>query len=106
MGHALVPLDEALARVAVDISGRGHADIDLGISGIAIADLPGDLVRHFLVSFAVEAHITLHVQVLAGVNAHHKAEASFKALGKALRDATEIDPRASTQVPSTKGRLK
>ena len=105
MGHALVPLDEALARVAVDVSGRGHAVVDLGISGTTIADLPGDLVRHFLESFAVEARVTLHVHVLHGVNAHHKAEASFKALAKALRDAVEIDPRSDRAVPSTKGTL-
>lgn len=103
MGHALVPLDEALARVAVDVSGRGYAVVDLGISGTTIADLPGDLVRHFLESFAVEARITLHVETLRGVNAHHKAEAAFKGLAKALRDAVEIDPRGGTAPPSTKG---
>jgi len=105
MGHALVPLDEALARVAMDISGRGHAVIELGVSGTTIGDLPGDLVRHFLQSFATEARITLHVTVLAGVNAHHKVEASFKALAKAMRDATELDPRAAASVPSTKGTI-
>jgi imidazoleglycerol-phosphate dehydratase len=105
MGHALVPLDEALARVSLDISGRGFAVIDLGISEVTIAELPGDLVRHFLQSFATEAHITLHATVLAGVNAHHRAEATFKALAKALRDAVELDPRATDQVPSTKGTI-
>lgn len=105
MGHALVPLDEALARVAMDISGRGHAVIELGVSGTTIGDLPGDLVRHFLQSFATEARITLHVTVLAGVNAHHKVEASFKALAKAMRDAIELDPRAAASVPSTKGTI-
>ena len=103
MGHALTPLDETLARVALDISGRGYAVVDLGISGTTIADLPGDLVRHFLESFAVEARFTLHVHVLHGVNAHHKAEAAFKGLAKALRDAVEIDPRAGGNTPSTKG---
>jgi imidazoleglycerol-phosphate dehydratase len=105
MGHALVPLDEALSRVALDISGRGHGAINLGVSGTDIGDLPGDLVRHFLESFATEARVTLHVMVLEGVNAHHKAEASFKALAKAMRDAVEIDPRASKEVPSTKGTI-
>jgi imidazoleglycerol-phosphate dehydratase len=105
MGHALVPLDEALARVALDISGRGHAVIELGVSGTTIGDLPGDLVRHFLQSFATEARITLHVTVLAGVNAHHKVEAAFKALAKAIRDATELDERAAASVPSTKGTI-
>lgn len=105
MGHALVPLDEALAQVAIDLSGRGYAQVDLGISGVTIADLPGDLVRHFLESFAIEARVTLHVKVLAGVNAHHKAEAAFKALAKAIRDAIEVDDRATGQVPSTKGTI-
>ena len=105
MGHALVPLDEALARVALDISGRGFAAIELDISGTTIGDLPGDLVRHFLASFATEAHVTLHATVLAGVNAHHKAEATFKALAKAMRDAVELDPRAPKSVPSTKGTI-
>ena len=105
MGHALVPLDEALSRVALDISGRGFAAIELDLSGTTVGDLPGDLVRHFLASFAMEARITLHVNVLAGVNAHHKAEATFKALAKAVRDAVEIDPRAPQTVPSTKGTL-
>ncbi|MEX2431215.1 MAG: imidazoleglycerol-phosphate dehydratase HisB [Dehalococcoidia bacterium] len=104
MGHALVPLDEALAQVALDISGRGYGVIELGISGTDIGGLPGDLVRHFLQSFAVEARITLHVTVLTGVNAHHRAEAAFKALARALRDAVELDPRSS-QVPSTKGTI-
>jgi len=105
MGHALVPLDEALSRVALDISGRGYAVIDLGVSGMDIGGLPGDLVRHFLESFATEARIGLHATVMAGVNGHHKIEATFKALAKALKDAVEIDPRAATQVPSTKGTI-
>jgi imidazoleglycerol-phosphate dehydratase len=105
MGHALVPLDEALSRVALDISGRGYAVIDLGVSGMDIGGLPGDLVRHFLESFATEARIGLHATVMAGVNGHHKIEATFKALAKALKDAVEIDPRAATHVPSTKGTI-
>jgi imidazoleglycerol-phosphate dehydratase len=105
MGHALVPLDEALAQVAIDFSGRGFASVELGISTMSIADLPGDLVRHFLQTLAVEARITLHVKLLSGVNAHHMAEAAFKALAKALRDAVELDPRAGQQVPSTKGTI-
>ncbi|MDA1036071.1 MAG: imidazoleglycerol-phosphate dehydratase, partial [Chloroflexi bacterium] len=100
MGHALVPLDEALSRVVIDISGRGYSTIDLGVTGVDIAGLPGDLVRHFLESFAAEARITLHATVMSGINAHHKVEATFKALAKALRDATEIDPRAGAQGPS------
>jgi imidazoleglycerol-phosphate dehydratase len=105
MGHALVPLDEALARVAVDISGRGYSVIEIGVSGVSIADLPGDMVRHFLESFASEARITLHATIISGINAHHKVEAVFKGLAKALRDATELDPRAEGRVPSTKGSI-
>jgi imidazoleglycerol-phosphate dehydratase len=105
MGHAIVPLDEALSRVVLDISGRPYATVDLGVSGEDIDGLPGDLVRHFLESFATEARISLHATVLAGVNAHHKIEATFKALARALRDAVEIDERASGQVPSTKGTI-
>lgn len=105
MGHAIVPLDEALSRVALDISGRGYAVIDLGVSGVDIAGLPGDLVRHFLEAFAIESRMSLHATVLAGVNPHHKIEATFKALARALRDAVEIDPRAAQQVPSTKGTI-
>jgi imidazoleglycerol-phosphate dehydratase len=105
MGHAIVPLDEALSRVVLDISGRPYAAVDLGVSGEDIDGLPGDLVRHFLESFATEARISLHATVLTGVNAHHKIEATFKALARALRDAIEIDNRASGQVPSTKGSI-
>ncbi len=105
MGWALVPLDEALALVALDISGRGYAALELGISEKTIGDLPGDLVRHFLYSFAVEARVTLHVKVLSGVNPHHMAEASFKALARAMRQAVELDPQSSGTVPSTKGTI-
>ena len=100
-----MPLDEALSRVALDISGRPYATINLGVSGEDIDGLQGDLVRHFLESFATEARISLHATVLAGVNAHHKIEATFKALARALRDAVEIDERAAGQVPSTKGTI-
>lgn len=105
MGWALVPLDESLAQVSLDISGRGYAALNLGISQMSIGMLPGDLVRHFLHSFAMEARVTLHVSVLAGVNAHHMAESSFKALAKAIRQAIELDPRSGNQAPSTKGTI-
>ena len=105
MGHAIVPLDETLAMVAVDLGGRGYAVIDPSLSQDQVESLPGDLVRHFLESFALEARIALHAKILSGVNPHHKAEALFKALAKALRQAVEVDPRAPGQVPSTKGTL-
>ena len=105
MGHALVPLDESLAQVAVDLSGRGYASLDLGLTGRMVETLPGEMVEHLLESFALEAKINLHVRMLAGQNAHHKAESVFKALAKALRHALEPDPRAPGQIPSTKGTI-
>lgn len=103
MGHALVPMDEALAMVAVDIGGRGYAVIEAPFKRKKIGDLGSDLVRHFLESFAIEAKINLHAKVLSGINDHHKAEAIFKALGRALDSATKIDQRIVGEVPSTKG---
>jgi len=105
MGHALVPMDDALAMVAVDISGRGYAVIDppLKFKRKKIGELESDLVHHFLETFAQEAKINLHAKVLSGINDHHKAEAIFKALGRALDSATKIDARLTGRVPSTKG---
>ena len=105
MGHALVPLDETLAMVAVDLSGRGYASVDLALDGEMVETLPGNLVQHFLESFAVEARMNLHVRIICGRNAHHKAEAVFKGLARSLKDALEIDPRMSGEVPSTKGTI-
>ena len=105
MGHAIVPLDEALARVVVDFSGRPYAVVNTGLDGQMVETLSGDLVGHFLESFATEAKMNLHAEVLAGVSPHHKAEVLCKALARALRDAVELDPRAAQQVPSTKGTL-
>ncbi len=106
MGHAIVPLDEALALVALDCSGRGYSVVETTLDGTMVESLPGDLVRHFLESFAREGKINLHAKVLAGVSPHHKAEALCKALARALRDAVELDPRGAGQVPSTKGTLR
>ena len=105
MGHAIVPLDEALVMVAVDWSGRGYAEVETTLDDAMVETLSGDLIRHFLESFAIEGKINLHAKVLAGVSPHHKAEALCKALARALRDAVEPDPRASGQVPSTKDTL-
>lgn len=105
MGHAIVPLDESLALVAVDLSGRGYAEIDCGLVGHMVESLPGEMVHHFLESFALEAKINLHAKIMAGQNVHHKAESMFKALAKALRDGLEQDHRAAGQIPSTKGTL-
>src|SRR4051812_34430852 len=106
MGDATVPLDEALALVAVDLSGRGLATLDIPLRTPRLGQLPTELVPHFFQSLAMEARMTLHVQVLRGDNDHHKVEACFKALAKALDWATSIDPRMANVVPSTKGVLQ
>jgi imidazoleglycerol-phosphate dehydratase len=102
MAHAVVPMDEALSAVAVDIGGRGYSVIETPFSAVNIGDLCADLVRHFLVSFTSEAKINLHAKVITGINDHHKAEALFKALGRALDSATRIDERIVGRIPSTK----
>ena len=105
MGHAIVPLDETLAMVALDCSGRGYAVIETTIDDSMVETLPGSLVRHFFESFALEGKINLHAKILAGIDPHHKAEALCKALARALRDALERDPRSPQAIPSTKGTL-
>ena len=105
MGHAVVPMDEALALVAVDAGGRGYAVIEAPLEGRDISGLDTDLVRHFLETFAAEAKLSLHAKILSGVNDHHKVEALFKAFARALRMACEIDSRAEKELPSTKGAL-
>ena len=102
MAHAVVPMDEAVALVALDISGRGHAIIETSIKEAVISEMHSDLVHHFFVSFAQEARINIHAWVLSGKNDHHKAEALFKALARALDQATRIDPRITGTLPSTK----
>ncbi len=106
MGDASVPMDDALAMVAVDISGRGYTVLELPFSDNDMAGFPTDLIRHFLESFAIEARLNLHARVLYGINDHHKAEALFKALGRALDTATRIDQRLSGELPTTKGLLE
>ena len=102
-GDALVPLDEALAQVAIDLGGRPWASIDLPFRGAQIGGLSSEMIPHMLHSFAIEGRLALHVRLLAGENDHHRAEATFKALARALDDATRPDPRLGDQVPSTKG---
>ena len=106
MANATVPMDDALAMVAVDISGRGYTVLDLPFSGNDMAEFPTDLVRHFLESFAAEARLNLHARLVYGTNDHHKAEALFKALGRALDNATRIDERVSGNLPTTKGLME
>ena len=105
MADATVPLDEALATVAVDLSGRGYAVLDVAWTGERIGELPVDLVNHLLWSLASEGKMTLNARVLSGVNDHHKAEAIMKALGRALSIASRPEPRRQGSVPSTKGKL-
>jgi imidazoleglycerol-phosphate dehydratase len=102
MAHAAVPMDEALAMVAVDVGGRVYSTVEVDFSEASIGDLDADLIRHFVSSFASEAKINLHAKVLSGINDHHKAEALFKALARALDKATQIDERILGKVPSTK----
>lgn len=106
MGHAIVPMDEAMAMVVVDISGRGYAVLDVPFKRKKIGDLESDVVRHFLETFALEAKMNLHAQVFYGTDDHHKAEAVFKALGRSLSAAARIDPRIAGKVPSTKGLIQ
>jgi imidazoleglycerol-phosphate dehydratase len=102
-GDAVVPLDEALAQVAVDLGGRGWASINLPFRASMIGGLSSEMIPHLLQSFAMDGRLSLHARLLAGENDHHRAEATFKALARALDDATRPDPRLGGEVPSTKG---
>jgi imidazoleglycerol-phosphate dehydratase len=103
MADASVPMDDALAMVALDISGRGYAVLQMSFTGNEeMSGFPPDLIRHFLETFAAEARINLHVRVLSGSNDHHEAEAIFKALARTLDMSTRIDERISGKLPSTK----
>jgi imidazoleglycerol-phosphate dehydratase len=106
MGDATVPMDDALAMVAVDFSGRAYSVLDLTFNDNDMAGFATDLIRHFFESFASEARISLHARIIYGTNDHHRAEALFKALGRALDMATRIDERISGKTPSTKGTLE
>jgi imidazoleglycerol-phosphate dehydratase len=103
-GEATVPMDEALAQVVLDLSGRAHLSYDDGLPPVRLGGMEVELSREFFEAVARNAGLTLHVRVLAGRNAHHVIEAVFKAFGRALRAATRSDPRRSG-IPSTKGSL-
>ncbi len=105
MGHAYVPMDESLAFVAVDLSGRPYTVIQAEWNTPTIGQMPTTLVPHFLESLAVTGRMNLHARVLYGRDDHHKAEALFKALGRALEMAVRVEPRRAEQIPSTKGVL-
>lgn len=105
-GDATVPMDEALVLCALDFSGRGLLVFEGAIPTPKVGTFDSELVPEFLRALAANAGLTLHVRVLAGQNSHHIIEATFKALGRALRAAVEVDPRRGGAVPSTKGMLE
>ncbi len=104
-GDRTIPMDEALILVAVDLSGRGYLGYDVPMPAKRVGEFDTELVEEFLAAFARSAQITLHVRYLAGKNTHHIIECVFKCLGRALRDAVELDARNRTVLPSTKGVL-
>jgi imidazoleglycerol-phosphate dehydratase len=105
-GHFVAPLDEALVQVALDCSGRPHLSYGLAIPAQKIGSYDTELVKEFFVAVANNAGLTLHLRQLDGVNSHHIVEAGFKAFARALRLATEVDPRRAGAVPSSKGVLE
>jgi imidazoleglycerol-phosphate dehydratase len=104
-GHAYVPLDEALSRVVVDLSGRPGLVFNVPFTRATIGEFDVDLIREFFQGLVNHAGITVHIDNLAGINAHHQAETVFKAFARALRMAVEVDPRTADAIPSTKGAL-
>ena len=104
-GHAYVPLDEALSRVVVDLSGRPGLEYVVDYARGLVGEFDIDLIHEFFQGFANHALVTLHIDNFKGRNAHHQAETIFKAFGRALRMASEMDPRAGSALPSTKGSL-
>ena len=104
-GHAYVPLDEALSRVVIDFSGRPGLVLNIPFTSGMIGGFDTQLTHEFFQGFVNHANVTLHIDNLRGVNAHHQAETAFKAFARALRMALELDPRALGTIPSTKGSL-
>jgi imidazoleglycerol-phosphate dehydratase len=104
-GHSYVPLDETLSRVVIDFSGRPGLEFHVPFTRARVGDFDVDLSIEFFRGFVNHAGVTLHIDNLRGVNAHHQIETVFKAFGRALRMALTPDPRAAGQVPSTKGSL-
>ena len=105
IGSAYVPMDESLAHVALDLSGRPYGVTEMAWAGPSVGILPVTLIPHFFESFAVTARANVHARVIYGRDDHHKTEALFKALARALDAATRLDPRRGKIVPSTKGIL-
>ena len=104
-GHAYVPLDEALARVVIDFSGRPSLVYAVDLARTHVGEFEVDLIEEFMQGFVNHARVTLHIDSLRGRNAHHQIESVFKAFGRALRMAVELDPRSANVTPSTKGTL-
>jgi imidazoleglycerol-phosphate dehydratase len=104
-GHAYVPLDEALSRVVIDFSGRPGLEFHVPFKRAMIGSLDVDLIHEFFQGFVNHALVSLHIDNLRGDNAHHQCETVFKAFGRALRMAAELDPRSAGTIPSTKGSL-
>ena len=104
-GSCLLPMDDALVRAALDISGRPYLVWNVDMPTAKIGSFDTELVREFFQAFSTHGGLTLHVDALHGINSHHIAEAAFKAVARALRDALETDPRKSDAIPSTKGTL-
>ena len=105
MGHTFVPLDEALVLTVIDYSGRCYSIIDSPLTESDLGGLPSDLIRHFMETFAREGGFNLHLTVIAGMNNHHIAEASFKSIARSLKAALSFDPRQGETISSTKGTI-
>lgn len=104
-GACLLPMDDALVRAALDLSGRPYLVWNVDLPTARIGTFDTELVREFFQAFSTHGGITLHVDMLHGINSHHIVEATFKSVARALRDAIEVDPRKSGDIPSTKGAL-
>jgi imidazoleglycerol-phosphate dehydratase len=104
-GHAYVPLDEALSRVVIDLSGRPGLSFNVNFTRARVGEFDVDLFIEFFQGFVNHALASIHIDNIRGVNSHHQAETIFKAFGRALRMACEVDPRAAGILPSTKGSL-
>ena len=105
-GYAYIPMDEALTRVALDLSGRPLLVWNVAFSRLSIGEFDVELLREWFQAFVLNAGITMHVETLQGDNSHHIAESCYKALAHALRQAVELDPRQQSRIPSTKGILQ
>ena len=104
-GSCLLPMDDALVRAALDLSGRPWLAFEVPFTASTIGRFDTELVREFFQALSTHGGITLHIDALRGLNAHHVAEAAFKAVARSLRDALEVDPRKADDIPSTKGAL-